>query len=459
MLIGVIIEKGPKDWQIIQHENGCADIFISGKWIMPDQSVEARVCARVVKEDTGDSIVTWTECEHLEDNRWQVTIKGVPTGGLYRIETCINHANVNWVAEWGIRGDMIHHLGVGDVYVIAGQSNSAGYGKDTIYDPPEIGIHILKNSGKWDLASHPLNESTNTIHEETRESGNPGHSPYLNFARILKRDLGYPIGLIQAALGGSPLWMWNPDEDGVLYRNMMKTIKSQGDSVKGVLWYQGCSDTVEESCNTYLERFENMVSHIRKDLNDENLPILTVQLNRYLKPGNDIADRCWGRVREAQRQAAKTISNVFIVPALDCTLSDAIHNSSVSNMMLGERLAKTALTEIYSRNYICKAPEIVQAEKADKSQVLIIFKNVYSEMYTFDVDAKELPYTIVDGKGEVKITGYQVKDKKCILLDLERDLTGISIIHGAFEQNPKFFVPVDAGSHLPMLSFYGVEID
>lgn len=60
-------------------------------------------------------------------------------------------------------GDMIHHLGIGDLFVITGQSNSAGYGKDPIFDPPELGIHLLKNNGRWDMASHPFNDSTATI--------------------------------------------------------------------------------------------------------------------------------------------------------------------------------------------------------------------------------------------------------------------------------------------------------
>lgn len=43
--------------------------------------------------------------------------------------------------------DTIHHIGVGDLYVIAGQSNAAGYGKDSIYNPSEIEVHLLRNRG------------------------------------------------------------------------------------------------------------------------------------------------------------------------------------------------------------------------------------------------------------------------------------------------------------------------
>ena len=39
MLIGVIIEKGPQGWQILQQKDGCADISLSGNWDL-DESME-----------------------------------------------------------------------------------------------------------------------------------------------------------------------------------------------------------------------------------------------------------------------------------------------------------------------------------------------------------------------------------------------------------------------------------
>ena len=48
-----------------------------------------------------------------------------PSEVYTEIETCMNQ-NDNKVIEWGIRGDMIHHVGIGDLYIITGQSNSAG---------------------------------------------------------------------------------------------------------------------------------------------------------------------------------------------------------------------------------------------------------------------------------------------------------------------------------------------
>jgi hypothetical protein len=105
-------------------------------------------------------------------------LSAIPAGGLYRLET--RHQPGNQPAgEWAERGDMRHFLGVGDLWVIAGQSNSAGYGRGPVFDPPELGIHLFRNNGQWALATHPLNESTDTLHPVNRDGANTAHAPYI----------------------------------------------------------------------------------------------------------------------------------------------------------------------------------------------------------------------------------------------------------------------------------------
>ena len=457
MKLGAFIEQGPMNWQILQQNNGWAQIHLAGSWANEEMSDDLRVFVRIVSEDTGASVVPWQRCEALEDNRWRTTVSNIPAGGLYRIESCLTQSGSR-VFEWGTRGDMIHHVGVGDLYVIAGQSNSAGYAKDSIFDPPEIGIHLLKNNGRWDLASHPMNESTGTIHESNREGGNPGHSPYLSFARQLKRALGYPIGLIAAALGGSPLSAWNPEEDGFLYRNMMDILKANGNTVKGILWYQGCSDTTEELCDTYLDRFERLVFHMRDDMKDDQLPIITVQINRLVTPSTEASDRCWGKIREAQRQAVKKLENVYIVSSTDLKLSDTIHNSSASNITIGERLAAVALQQIYGKGKIFEAPDLIEARITAQDKISLLFDHIKNRIYTFDVPEDELPFAAADDMGSLRIRKYEVKGANELELTFDRVIKGRCQVNGASEQNPKPVIPVDFASHLPMLSFYGVDV-
>ena len=342
--LGALITTGPDNWQILQRQSdGTATAVLRGSWHCEEPLEDPIVKTRVVLEETGETILPWTSAICEGDHAWSSRLT-LPQGGLYRIETCLSHAGQPAV-EWSIRGDMIHHVGVGDVFVIAGQSNSAGYGKDPVSDPPEIGIHLLANDMRWHLATHPFNESTGTMHPANREGGNPGHSPWLAFAKRVRKQTGVPVGLVQSALGGSPLSAWNPSEDGVLFRNLLSILAEMPAEPGqrkccGVLWYQGCSDTGEGARDTYLARFGQFVEALRTDLDDPSLPFMTVQIGRCTGGLDPATDRGWALVREAQRQAAHQMANVRCVPALDLPLSDDIHISSAGNLVLGERVAR-----------------------------------------------------------------------------------------------------------------------
>jgi sialate O-acetylesterase len=129
-------------------------------------------------------------------------------------------------------------------------------------------VHLFRNSEQWALATHPLNESTGTRHPVNSETANSGHGPYIRFAKQLQAALGYPIGLVQTSLGGSPLQRWNPTEPGTpdLYENMLHCVQLTGGRVKGILWYQGESDTPTATASTYLKRFGKAVAAWRKAL-------------------------------------------------------------------------------------------------------------------------------------------------------------------------------------------------
>lgn len=470
---GALIEEGPQNWQILQQDKGSADIALSGSWSLPDKllakSIVVLVC--VVNENSGETVIPWMKCQKLADNRWQVIIRNVPAGGLYRIESCLKDTLTPYREVWDIRGDMIHHIGVGDLYVIAGQSNAAGVGRGPVYDPPEIGVHVLRNNGHWDLASHPLNDGTRTIHEETFENGNCKHTPYINFAKLLKRELGYPIGLLPVAKGGTWLSQWNPAMAGTykrsdktyesvpLYRNMLQIIKSQGGNIKGILWYQGENDAYRDSlAAAYLTNFGTFLTILRADLYNDSLPIITVQLNKctYL-PTEQISIQ-WGMVREAQRQAARKLKNVFIVPTIDLGMSDAIHNSSESNMIIGERLARAALAEIYHKPHSYKAPDLALAKKLDRSKVSLSFDNVTDWLNVRLVKPEDLQFTFIDETGKLEIKNYEMASPSVILISFKRPLNGKCLVRGCWEVAPTCLIPVDNGTMLPMLSFYGVEV-
>lgn len=468
MQVGALIETGLVDWQILQQDaTGYATVTLKGHWVA-DEAAANQSCVvevRVVAGDTGVAVsreLDWQAAATTKDGYWQLTLQ-VPAGGLYRLETRCRAANQP-EREWSLRGDMRHFWGVGDVWVIAGQSNSAGYGRGAVYDPPELGIHLFRNSEQWTMAFHPMNDATDTAHTVNRERANPAHSPYLHFARLLKQQLHYPIGLVQTALGGSPLSAWNPTEVGpaVLYHNMMQCISRAGGAVKGILWYQGESDGGPGLAESYADRFQAAVEAWRAALQQPDLPILTVQLNRYYQPPEttpanvDEMARAWSLVQEAQRQLARALKQVAVVATLDLPLSDNIHIGPAGNLLLGERLARAALGMVYGQSVAYCAPDLQKARLLEPEVIELSFAHVLDRLDNLDRSAN--CFKVEDSAGDVPITGVHYPQNHTIQLRLGRPLTGAAVVHGADGYNPAL-APVDMDRVMPMLSFAQVVIE
>ena len=97
-----------------------------------------------------------------------------------------------------------------------------------------------------------------------------------------------------SAYGGAPLRWWNPEENGALYYNMLEQLADYELHPKAVLWYQGEAEGYETAAGTYLARFTQFVGALRRDLNQPELPVITVQLNRCMTPCDTALDRQWG---------------------------------------------------------------------------------------------------------------------------------------------------------------------
>ncbi len=457
---GVFISKGIEDWQIVQHKNGYANLSFEGTYQVPKAAIEvgtksAVPIIRVMSEDDNSPIIPWTKTHYtpksdIYSGTWTVALS-VPAGGLYRIETGLDAISTQSGLSWLFRGDVRVHVGVGDLFVIAGQSNSSGHGKDSAYDPPETGVHLYRNRQQWDLACHPMNESTFAAHVPNAEIRVCGVSPYLSFGKCLKRISHYPVGLISAAIGGAPISRWDPDQNGDLFRNMIDRIQKCGGIAAGILWYQGCADTFPDIANQYLSCFKNVVKKTREALGYE-IPFFTFQLNRQIGGAHD---ECWGMVRDSQRKASHQVPSVYILPTLHCSLCDHIHNSAHANVMLGEKMAKLCGNILYGTPEF-HAPEFLSAHWRANT-LCIQFQNVQRGFMVFSENPGDCGFMVEDGHGVIPITSFQT-DSNLVTLVLERAPQNETLISFGWEANPTPFPFVDEITYLPPVSFYRIPI-
>lgn len=450
-LPGAVITAGPQPWQVLQREqDGCAPLTLEGTWV---GDVPGVVEVRVANEYDGGAVAgcDWQDAEMLDGQTWRIMLR-VPTGGLYRLETRVRSEGM----EWRNTGDKIWHLAVGDLWVIAGQSNAVGYGHGRVVDPPALSVSVFGVNECWRMATHPIFDSTGSKHPANRDSGWMEVSPWLTFGKEILHGAGVPVGLIPSALGGSPLCAWEPGspEGAFLYENMVAMIAAAGGKVAGMVWYQGCSDAGEGTAPSYLARFSHFVEEFRAQYG-ANLPVITAQLNRYLD-GLPEHDRPWAELREAQRQAAHILPNLGVIPTLDLPLSDGIHTSAVGNVILGQRFARAALGMVYGQAIPWRAVDIAGAcfTDSERTMVRLSFAHVVDHLVLLAL--KPLDFLLEDEEGAVPIQAARVDGTSDVLLELARPARGATVCHNMYGCNPTSALR----DHLqrPVLAFYGVEV-
>lgn len=455
MFKGKIIKviKAPENWEVIRQEDGYASIDIEievSENINDDTDFEIEfsadnLYARLVNEENGEFI---TPLEKLEKNGdiYTCLINKIPCGGPYLLDFILfdRKKGIDCPTVGGKR----RHLYVGDVYIIAGQSNAAGMGKGFVTEEPEMGIHILRNMEFWDIASHPFNDFDYSK-----------QSMFLSFAKKIRKKTGNPVGLIPAAMGGSPLSRWLKDEDGDLYLKLLNCIKKREIKPTAVLWYQGCADTGgSKDPEDYLKRFKKFTDFLRADLENEELPIFTFQLNRQKFKESDIeSDFEYDCVREVQRRAAKEIKNVYVLPAIDAlNMSDFIHGSKSSNIMLGERLALQVSDKLFGIGPGADAPEITKAYFTGDKVIKLQFDNVSEFLYGFNSSVCDFPIKLEDDIGALEISNYELEGNT-VTLFTDRNACGGVFASGQTGSDPKNII-IDYGTQIPMLCFSKIKV-
>jgi hypothetical protein len=281
------------------------------------------------------------------EGRFTATLTGVPAGGPYTVELAC-----------GAERLVIPDIHVGDLWLMAGQSNMEGVGNMADAPEPHPLVRNFTMARRWEEARDPLHyppESPDRAHSGTqmtaevaaasKRSAVKGVGVGVFFGRLMHERSGVPQGLIATAHGGTSMAQWSPalkDKGGdSLYGSMCLSMQAVGQPVAGVLWYQGCSDTSAETAAVYTTRMQELVAAVRRDLAQPELPWVIVQIGRVVED-NDPRSRAWNSVQEQQRRLPESIAHCDVVPAVDLDLDDLIHISSRSFPALAGRMARVA---------------------------------------------------------------------------------------------------------------------
>ena len=279
------------------------------------------------------------------NGRYSVKVKGIPAGGPYRLKLQAGKQEV-------IRSLFF----VGDVWLMAGQSNMEGCGDMTSPAQPHPLIRTFSMRREWRLATDPLHlraESPDLCHsnhqcspeqgEIERRHAKKGAGVGIFFAREMLEHSGVPQGLIATAHGGTSLSQWSPElkaqGGNSLYGSMLLSLRATGQPVAGVLWYQGENETSPAEAPFYTKRMRKLVAAVRRDLQLPRLPWMIVQLSRVYWNNHGVS---WNSIQEQQRLLPGKIDRLETVAAIDLPLDDGVHIGAAGFPRLGLRLAYAA---------------------------------------------------------------------------------------------------------------------
>ena len=281
---------------------------------------------------------------------------------------------------------------VGDLWVLAGQSNMEGVGDLVEVEAPHPLVHSFQSREQWAPAEEPLHwlgESPRPIHHTIWGMTMPetplprdisrlkGSGLGLTFAKAMVEATGVPIGLIPTAHGGTSMQQWEPSRKalggGSLYGATLARVAENGGKVAGMLWYQGESDANPADAAVYQQRMTTLVEAFRSDFGLPQMPFYYVQLGRFVAQSDAAQSESWNAIRESQRIWQNTLANVGVVSAVDCGLDDLIHIDTAGLKSLGNRLAALALGK--------PAPSLHRvAYDASKNQIRITFANIQGQL-------------------------------------------------------------------------------
>ena len=312
------LPESPLDYQVFQRDSlATGKIRVSG-WLdefVGETKPKSLLCRLVAPAKDGIEAQTVIDGRLVpvdrESGRYDDLLEA-PAGGWYRIELeAIRDGKPP-------KRLAIEHVGIGEVFVVAGQSNSTNYGAEQ--QKTSTGLVSSFDGLQWTLANDP---------QPGVQDGSTGGSFLPAFGDALARKYHVPIGVASVGAGATSVRQWLPkgermtnrptivshvreiapgqwEATGDLFEGLANRIAALGPrGFRAVLWHQGESDAgqtrggypseVQITGEQYREFMEKLVRASRQRAGWD-IPWLTAQAT-YHNP-QDAADE---EFRAAQR--------------------------------------------------------------------------------------------------------------------------------------------------------------
>ncbi|MCE2693052.1 MAG: sialate O-acetylesterase, partial [Verrucomicrobiaceae bacterium] len=291
----------PLDYQVVQRSSpGRGLIRIAGE-VSEDVPADAAVQVRLMNDGLQ---LPWSQVNSVK-GRQIIASYEAPAGGWWKVEVQVVHGGKQLALG------SVAHVGIGEVFVLAGQSNSANHGQEKQTTKTQ---RVASFDGKaWRIADDP---------QPGASGGGGSLVPAFADAVVAKENV--PVGIIACGIGATSVREWLPKgsafpnpptlvsrveqlpngqwvSKGAAYEAFIARMKSVGPlGFRAVLWHQGESDANQKdatrtlSGKLYREYLEKIIRDSRRAIGWD-APWFVAQVS-YHVPGDEGSDE----IRAAQ---------------------------------------------------------------------------------------------------------------------------------------------------------------
>jgi eukaryotic-like serine/threonine-protein kinase len=265
----------PLDYQVFQRKTRLqGEVTVRGRVRADFDRVEVRLTGKPLEGPAPDK---WQLLSTPAGTHEFTTTLPAPAGGWYRLELRATRDGKE------VASGAVDHVGVGEVFIGAGQSNSTNCGE--LKTQQHSGMVASFSGTFWQLADDPQPGS----HDDSM-----GGSFWPAFGDAMAQKYKVPIGVASTGHSGTSVNAWQPG--GGLFEWTSARMNQLGrEGFRAVLWHQGESDA-QMPPDEYDQKMKNLIQGSR-GASGCDAPWFVAQVS-YHNP----AEPMFPEVREAQKK-------------------------------------------------------------------------------------------------------------------------------------------------------------
>jgi len=400
----------PQPYQIFQRDAaGRSNIPISGTYKGIPSAIQAR----------------WS------GGNWQ-TIADHPSGGNFQGVLTNQSAGQGILdVRFADNPDVVwrqRYVGIGDVYLIAGQSNAEGrITAPQFYTHPRLRAGVYDQLNRWREAYDPTDSSfTNQ------------YSVWPLLATRIMETTSVPVAFITTGQGATGLVaMGAPwSKPNAVYAACVASVRNSGvNGLKAVLWYQGETDANSPGMTEaqYTDALKKLRGDLSSDLGWANLPLITAQLAYFHSTGSTETAASLNAVRLAQ--ANPQTPNIFTGPILydldisEASRGDGQHINTPAHAQVEAARWWRALKRLFYGGPEGRGPRVLSLRQADPAHIDVAWTLSVRPLRLSDTSGTG--WRVTDESGPLRVTEAMSRTSNTIRLTLDRAVSGRVLVSWA----------------------------